>query len=156
MRRAAVLAILLVLALGGVAQAKGPVDTVSGRYTYLNVNSDVTKAVTFQVKVGDLVQGSFSWASGDQYASGPVTCAIVEGADAWLAGPITDGTFGDGMGFSFRVHDGDVGRGGGDWAVQGPDTLDYVLAVCGAMDTSGDEFADLFPIQSGGLKVSDK
>jgi hypothetical protein len=65
MRRAAVLAVLLVLALGGVAQAKPPVAMMNGHYTY-NRDGDPAqpREVTVNARATDPAVGKWTWTLG--------------------------------------------------------------------------------------------
>ena len=118
MRRAAALAVVLVMALSGIAQAAGPAGTVVGSYTYAPFSPDNVRLVMVAAtNVGGHVMGVWSLtkinAPRTTY-SGPVTCLTVSGRDAWLAGPLWQGST---VGAFLWIHDGGLPRGVGDRAV---------------------------------------
>ncbi len=91
MRRAAVLAIVLVLALGGVAQAKSSVDKVAGTFSYYAFAGEPAsyRVLSVNAQTTDPVKGSWTWTRPNGTFSGPVTCLRVDGDDAWIAGYTT-------------------------------------------------------------------
>ena len=139
MRRAAVLAILFVLALGGVAQAKTSVDKVAGTFTY-DAFPDLAEGyreLSVSAQATDPVKGSWTWTRPNGTFSGPVTCLRVDGDDAWIAGYTAPASELLGVVF-FWVHDG--GRPAGDrvfgWAADLEITLEDMEAVCESMGTA--------------------
>lgn len=147
MRRAALMAVVLVMALSGVAQAGGPVDKVQGRYTYaiggdegnqrlVSVNAQGTTRVTGTWSREQLVPDGSS-------ARGSVSCLVVDGPDAWVAGPVTRGTEPLGVAAFLWVHDGGLPHGEGDMATTwiadlGVQTLADMEALCQAKATTAD------------------
>jgi hypothetical protein len=119
MRRAAVLAVVLVMAFSGVALGRGPVATVTGHYAYTTVDwGDADRLVTVAAtNDGDHVKGVWSLTVLNPPRttySGPVTCLTVSGRDAWLAGPLRQGS---NVGAFLWIHDGGLPRGADDQAV---------------------------------------
>ncbi|HEY8168009.1 MAG TPA: hypothetical protein VIF84_04785 [Candidatus Limnocylindrales bacterium] len=85
--------------------------SVSGAYTYVNALGGArTNSVAVQA---DLVNGTWSRtspANGRSYG-GTVTCLVIDGADAWLAGPVTFASDGaEGLAAMLYVHDGGASR----------------------------------------------
>jgi hypothetical protein len=159
MRRAAVLAVVLVMALSGVAQAAhSRPATVYGAYSYdLSVfGGDLRSAVIF-AQGSDPVVGAFlrTRPSERSWFAGPVTCLSVDGSDAWIAGPITRTDAGrqDGAtGALVRVHDGGRPGGKGDLAITFGDSYEIVLAQCQEMTRDGIDDS-LLPIVAGNIVV---
>ena len=118
MRRAAALALVLIMALSGIAQAAGPAATVIGRYTYAPYAPENGRLVMVAAtNAGDHVMGVWSLTTLNPPRttySGPVTCLTVSGRDAWLAGPTWQGST---VGAFLWIHDGGLPRGAGDLAV---------------------------------------
>jgi hypothetical protein len=154
MRRAVVLAVLLVLALSGVAQAKPPVSMLTGNYTYLTP-SGAWREVTVSARATDPAVGSWTWSMDGATYSGPVTCLRIVGDDAWLAGPATSWSDGDGAVFMW-VHDGGNPGTAGDtaftWGSDPGETLATMEALCESQSTSPYGF-DRFPVISGNLNI---
>jgi hypothetical protein len=154
MRRAAVLAILLVLALGGVAQARGPVALLTGHYTYVTP-SGALRDVTVNARATDPEAGRWIWTLPSETYSGPVTCFRVVGADAWLAGPITSPA-GTAAAVFMWVHDGGNPGTAGDtaytWGSDPDETLADMEALCESMAVAPHGF-DRFPVTSGNLVI---
>lgn len=137
MRRSAVLAAVLVMVFsgvtGGVALAKGPDAKVKGTYTY-NYFSPVDRLVSVDAKGHDLVKGSWSWqqqAPSGSSASGTVSCLVVDGQDAWMAGPATTAGY---IAAFLWVHDGGLPNGAGDmavtWIADPGETLADMVTLC--------------------------
>lgn len=154
MRRAVVLAVLLVLALGGIAQAKPPVSMLTGSYTYV-LPSGTLREVTVHARATDPVVGTWTWVTPSGTCSGPVTCLRIVGDDAWLAGPATSWPQGDGA-VSMWVHDGGNPGTAGDtaftWGSDPGVTLATMEALCESQATSPYGF-DRFPVISGNLNI---
>jgi hypothetical protein len=150
MRRAAVLAVVLVMALGGVAQAGPPVATVTGTYTY--VPSGVGRTVTVDARTGP-VTGTWSWTNlgTGMILSGSVTCLVVDGKDAWMAGPSTT----SGLSVFLWVHDGGLPGGEGDmavtWISDPGQSLKDMQVLCKQKSTT---LTELFAVVSGDVIVS--
>ena len=79
-----------------------------------------------------------------------ITCLVIAGADAWLAGP---GTTGPDTGVFIHVHDGGVAGGAGDMATafgQDPgQPLDELIGWCQTRSTE----PPLFPVERGDVTV---
>ena len=153
MRRSAVLAILLVLAVGGVAQAKPLVASVNGTYTYL-VDPDTGSSRTISLSARDTDPVKGTWTRAGVVMTGTVTCLRVAGADAWLAGPVTSG--GTVEAVFMWVHDAGAPGWAGDtaftWFADPGETLADMEALCVSMTTSPYGF-DPFPVVSGNVTV---
>jgi hypothetical protein len=154
MRRAAVLAILLVLALGGVAQAKGPVATLTGHYTY-NTPSGALREVTVNARATDPEVGRWTWTLGGETYAGTVTCLRVVGEDAWLAGPATSWA-GEGGAVLMWVHDGGNPGTAGDtaytWGSDPGETLADMETLCESQAIAPHGL-DRVPVTSGNLVI---
>lgn len=151
MRRATVLAIVLVMALAGAVQAKDPVAIVAGHYTYF-VEPGNLREVTVTAHGTDPVTGTWSWTQvpSGWHLSGPVTCLVVDGPDAWMAGPSTDGN----AAFLW-VHDGGSPGSRGDtavtWIADPGETLEDMEELC---ETQSSPLGlERFPVESGNLVV---
>ena len=151
MRRAGVLAVILLM--GGVApaQAAAPVPIVTGHFSYAYLAHVST--VDVAGRAGDPARGWFSYGGPFATFAGPVACVEVEGADAWLAGPITSGSAGiDGVdGWALRLHDGGTPGRAGDTAITLVDAVDVVRALCETASTETDGY--LQPVIDGNLTV---
>ena len=81
---------------------------------------------------------------------GPIACLVIDGSDAWLAGP---GTTGPDTGVFIHVHDGGNPGGGDDMATafgQDPgQPLDELLGWC---ETKSED-VPLFPMDRGDVTV---
>ncbi|HEX8940009.1 MAG TPA: hypothetical protein VF763_07580 [Candidatus Limnocylindrales bacterium] len=123
MRRAAILAIGLLLASTTGAQAAS-VPKVSGDYTYAYAGG--TSSVTLDALATDPGSGTFSWARDTgQWASGHVTCVVINDQEAWIIGVVDETNTGPLPAYWMaRVHDGGLPGGTGDAAVSflGPGT----------------------------------
>jgi hypothetical protein len=156
MRRSAVLAILLVLALGGVAQATPPVASVTGTYSYVT-NPDIpesSRTISLSARATEPIRGTFTSMRLDTVFTGTVTCLRVAGADAWLAGPVTSGGTVDAV--FMWVHDAGAPGWAGDtaftWFADPGETLADMEALCASMTTSPYGF-DPFSVVSGNVTV---
>jgi hypothetical protein len=156
MRRATVLAFIMVMALSGIALAKPPVAMVTGTYTYLaGENPEQWRTVALNARATDPAMGTWSWTTPAGTMSGPVTCLRVDGADAWLAGPVTSGNLGTPAVFMW-IHDGGNPAANADtaftWGADPGETLADMEALCASMTTSPYGF-DPFALVSGNLIV---
>ncbi len=151
MRKAAIWAVVLVMALSGVALAKAPVASVTGTFTYFTSPGSF-RTISVSAQATDPVQGTWSRTTPTGASSGPVTCLRVSGADAWLAGPTTATTEGTTPATFLWVHDGGTPGTAGDtafgWAADPGETLADMEALCESMTTSPYGF-DPFPVTSG-------
>ena len=133
-----------------------PVDKVTGTYGYvIGPGPDGSREVTVSAQGTDPVAGTWSWSRPSDSWNGPVTCLRVNGADAWLAGPMENGT---GAVFLF-VHDGGTSGGAGDtaftWGTDPGETLDDMEALCDSMTPPPFYGFDPFSVVSGNVKVTD-
>lgn len=158
--RAIVLAASMVLAVGGVAQGAGLVDRFTGSYIFFAFgNPNAVRSVSIDAHGTDPVKGMWS----QNGRSGPVTCLVVDGADAFAFGPATVG----GRAAFFWVHDGGTPGSAGDLAVTWiqdlpgdelppglePQTLEEMESWCLNSDPPFE--IPQFPLDSGNLTVRD-
>lgn len=108
MYRSGLLAAVLVMAVGGIVQAASPPAVVAGSYTY-TTDGGGHRTVSIRAQGADPVRGTWSF----QNRSGPITCMVVDGPDAWLAGPTSSGE----LAAFLYVHDGGTPGTAGDAAV---------------------------------------
>lgn len=123
MRRAAILAIGLLLVCATAAQASS-VPKVSGTYTYLfRAGVSTVSLDTLATEPGS---GTFSFARDNgTWATGHVTCVVIKDQDAWVVGVVDESSLGPGPAYWMgRVHDGGLPGGTGDAAMSymGPGT----------------------------------
>ncbi len=86
--------------------------------------------------------------------AGPVTCLVIEGRDAWLAGPATTDTVGDTQAVYIHLHDGGA-DGEGDEAILWRNNPGQSLTTLeGWCETKFIPEAP-FPITAGDIVVSD-
>ncbi len=85
MRRSVMIAVMLALLLAGTAQAKGPVEKVTGDVVYAG---DFSLSISAHASAP--AKGEFQ-ATWSQYGSmqGTVSCVVIDGQDAWIAGMLT-------------------------------------------------------------------
>jgi len=153
MRRATVLAVVMVLALGGTVQAAPRVPMVTGAYAYQYGAG--TSTVLLAARGGDPARGSLAFAGPFGSFRGPVTCVTVIGSDAWVAGEITVGAPEiEGVvyhGWAVRVHDGGTPGRKGDTAITLIDPPEVSLEYCQSADSSVDDWQ--VPVTGGNLVV---
>jgi hypothetical protein len=101
--------IVVSMALVGAAQAD-PAPNVTGSYSYSPFEG-VVRSAGVQAQGSDPVQGRWQFDHGR--LSGPVTCLVVQGNEAFMFGPGTKG----GRGAFLWVRDGGLPGGGGDEAI---------------------------------------
>jgi hypothetical protein len=135
----------------------GPAGFVAGAYTY---GEPVTRrdAVSAHFEGGDPA-GEWSRTipatrAGDSYG-GPITCLVISGSDAWLAGPATTATDGSTDRAAFlHLHDGGP-KGRGDqailWLSNPGETLTTMEGWCQTQFIPGGPF----PLTSGDIVVQD-
>ena len=137
-------AALVVSGVAGAA-ATGPTGGVAGSYTYRNLN-DAHRSASITAMASNPVKGTWSW----QGRRGPVTCLVVDGPDAWLAGP---GTTGPETGVFIRVHDGGNPGPGNDvvtgWGQDPGQPLEELLEWCETKATH----VPLFEMDTGNVTV---
>jgi hypothetical protein len=144
------------MAVSGVALAKPPVAMVTGTYTYFNAGDPVRwRTVSVNARATEPATGSWSWTTPLGSAGGPVTCLRVDGADAWLAGPVTTGDQPTPAVFLW-VHDGGAPGTDGDtaftWGADPGETLADMEALCESMTTSPYGLGPN-PVEAGNLTV---
>jgi hypothetical protein len=103
-------AAMLAITLRTAVQAAGPVVSVTGSYTYAVFEGGPERSVTIDAHGSTPVKGSWSF---NGTISGPVTCLVVDGDEAFMFGP---GTIG-GRGAFFWVRDGESSGGDDDQAI---------------------------------------
>jgi len=143
MRRSAMIAILMVLAMSGVAQAAPPVASVTGTYTYEIAGVPRTNTVDASTHP---VTGTWS----RNAFVGLVTCLVVDEHDAWMAGPIMDSE----LSAFLWVHDGNLPNGAGDmaatWISDPGVSLKDMEVLCKQKSTT---LTEQFPVVSGDVIV---
>ena len=148
-------ACLAALAVATTTSAASRVDRVTGTYYY---TTSGPRAVSLDAHGSDPVKGT--WTNLINGRSGPVTCLVVQGADAFAYGPPAAG--GDRAVFLW-VHDEGTPGNAGDMAVTwqqdlpgevpDPYTREDMEAWC---LNAGEGFpADLYPLDSGNVTVYD-
>jgi hypothetical protein len=140
------LAVIATAALGGLAQAASSVDKVTGSYAYTSTSGP--KTVSIDAHGSDPVKGTWSFRSTGANISGVVTCLVVDGSDAWIAGTPTNGEFGA----FFYLHDG--GTPGTDdlavtWIQDPGQPFKQLQGWCETQYTD----VPLFPLDGGNLVV---
>jgi hypothetical protein len=149
------LAAVAAFAVAATTFAARPVDRATGTYTYTTTGP---RAVTLDAHGTDPARGTWAVTSGG--IGGPVTCLVVDGADAYVYGPPDAG--GERAAFLW-VHDGGSPGTAGDMAVtwvqdlpgevRHPYTREDMEAWC---RNAGAGFpAGLYPLDSGNLTVYD-
>jgi hypothetical protein len=143
------------LAIAATATAAAATDRATGTYTY---TTSGPRSVSLDAHGSDPVKGTWTLASGAR--TGPVTCLVVQGADAFIYGPPAAG--GDRAAFLW-VHDEGKPGTAGDLAVTwvqdlpgevpDPYTREDMESWC---RSAGEGFpAGLYPLDSGNLTVFD-
>jgi hypothetical protein len=129
----------------------GPGPLVNANYTYLDRTDSVAARLKDGKPVGEWWRQTEVGGKTESYG-GPVTCLVIEGPDAWVAGPAT--TASDGrkdLAILFRLHDG--GANGDDSArgyLTNPgQTLTTMQTWCETRYTP----ADLAPLTSGDVSI---
>ena len=143
---ATIIATVLLASVAATSSAAGPSAGVAGGYTYRNFNGAHRSAQIAATVAGSSVTGYWSW----QQNHGPVTCLVVDGPDAWLAGP---GTTGPETGVFIYVHDGGSPGPGNDlvtgWGQDPGQPLEELLEWCATKATH----VPLFDMDSGNVTV---
>lgn len=128
--------------------------TVAGSYRYSPFDATPTRAVSIRAHANEGgVGGSWQWTNllNGTTRSGAIICLVVDGSEAWLAGP--DSTPGDPAGAFFRIHDGGAPGTEHDETVafigDPGQTLEELEAWCREQTTD----ISLFPIDEGNLVV---
>ena len=155
LRMAMAIALVLTLALGGVAQARSAPPLVTGAFTY--IFNDTTRTAALVASGSDPATGMFVIAApaAGQFLTARVTCLTVDGRDAWIAGTITRSSdWVPGVvlrGVWVRVHDG--GRGGsGDLVISGLEQT-ATDAVKACVSKSPDLDGLLQPLKVGDITI---
>ena len=144
---ATLIATVLLASVVASTAAAGQTASVAGGYTYYTFNGGFRQASIAATVSGSTVKGQWSW----QQNHGPVTCLVVDGPDAWLAGP---GTTGPETGVFIYVHDGGSPGAGNDfvtgWGQDPGQPLEELLGWCATKNTD----VPLFDMNSGNVTVS--
>lgn len=157
MRRAAMLAVVMVLTLSGVAHAASRSAIVTGDYTYQFGPN--TSTVRISAHAGDPAKGWMSYVGTFSSFGGPVSCVVVDGPDAMAAGPMTygdglpDGFAWDGSLWIIRVRDAGIPGTSGDKAVTFFDSVEYLSEVCEDPDILAELEEYMVPVTAGNLVV---
>jgi hypothetical protein len=151
MRRIVWLSVALLLMAAPTVIAAPRAQIVTGGYSYEYLSHVSTVEVAG--REGDPVHGWFAYRGEFATFSGPVACVRVDGADGWLAGPITQGDPGiEGVdAWAILVHDGGTPGRIGDTAITFLDTLEGALAFCASATHDFDGY--LQPVTVGNLAV---
>jgi len=144
--RPLVLVIVLAIVAASVAQASPSVAKVTGTYSYTSFSGP--KTVSLSAHGTTPVKGTWSFRGGAATIGGPITCLVVDGSEAWLAGPPSVGE--DGV-FIYLIDGGSPGTE--DLAVtwvQDPDqSFEELQGWCESRFTD----VPLFEVDSGNLTV---
>jgi hypothetical protein len=129
----------------------GPGPLVNANYTYLNRIDSVAARLKDGKPVGEWWRQTEVAGKTESYG-GPVTCLVIKGADAWVAGPATTATDGrKDLAILFHLHDG--GANGNDSArgyLTNPgQTLTTMQTWCETQYTP----AELTPLTTGDVSV---
>jgi hypothetical protein len=131
----------------GAAAAADPTAKVTGSYKYTNFGGG-HRSASISATASTPVRGVWSW----QDRRGPVTCLVVDGRDAWLAGP---GTTGPETSVFIYVHDGGAPGTADDmataWGQDPGQPFEELLDWCETQATH----VPLFPLDSGNVTVRD-
>ena len=99
--RAAVVGAIAAVTIAGGALASTSDSKVTGSYTYTSPSG--SKTVSIDAHAANPLKGSWTFTNQrGESLSGPITCLVVDGSDAWMAGTDTTG----GAGAFLYVHDG--------------------------------------------------
>ena len=144
--RPLVLVIVLAVVAASVAQASPSVAKVTGTYSYTSFSGP--KTVSLSAHGTTPVKGTWSFRGGATTIGGPITCLVVDGSEAWLAGTPSVGE--DGV-FIYLIDGGSPGTE--DLAVtwvQDPDqSFEELQGWCESRFTD----VPLFEVDSGNLTV---
>jgi hypothetical protein len=140
MRWAVPAALFLLVSLAAPIQAAPRASRVAGDYAYDYAGH--LARVQVAGRDGDRLSGRVSYTSEFATFAGPVTCVTVDGADAWLSGPITSGSSGfEGLdGWAARIHDAGSPGWIGDSAITFVDTVVGVHELCAAGTSDYDSY----------------
>ncbi len=147
-RRVAVVLAASALAVSGVGSvsAAAPTGIAAGSFTYHPFGRPALRTGSIDALGSQPVSGSWRW----QGRHGPITCLVIDGSDAWLAGP---GTTGPDTGVFIHVHDGGLLGGADDMATAfGQDPGQPLEELIGWCEGQSNE-PPLFPIERGNVVV---
>jgi hypothetical protein len=136
------------LGVASAAAAGRPGAAVAGNYTYFEGRRTVTLRAS--LATGGAM-GTWAWQNNvnSNELGGPITCLVIDGADAWLAGPTSDGELAQ---FTY-VHDGGSPGVGHDqavtWIIDPGQTLEDMEAWCESQTI----LDVLFDVEAGNLTV---
>ena len=144
--RPLVLVTVLAVMAASVAQASPSVAKVTGTYNYTSFSGP--KTVSLSAHGTTPVKGTWSFRGGAATIGGPITCLVVDGSEAWLAGTRSGGETGV---FIYLIDGGSPGTE--DLAVtwvQDPDqSFDELQGWCESQFTD----VPLFELDRGNLTV---
>lgn len=154
MRRATALAAALVLAFATAAQASAPTGVVTGIYSY-TFGGVVISTVEIDAHATLPPKGEFHFTNTvGGYADGTVSCVVIEGSDAWIAGALTrvDPFHAPwATGWAVRLHDGGTPGTEGDMAVTFIDLTENTGVVCEKHQPKFDRYMQ--PVIAGNLVI---
>jgi hypothetical protein len=136
------------------ASATPPSASVTGAYTY-TAGDLGTRSITVEAFDSDPVTGTWSFANLElgRHMTGPITCLVVDGADAWMAGPATEWSEGVVARAAFLwVHDAGPGVSGDmavTWGADPGQTLEELEAWCRNKSTD----VERYPVEAGNVVV---
>jgi hypothetical protein len=140
--------LVLLVSTVGASMAAAPGGFAVGRFQYHPFDRPALRTGSIAATTSGPGLGKWQW----QDRRGPITCLVIEGSDAWLAGP---GTTGPDTGVWIHVHDG--GNPGTDddmataWGQDPGQPLEELRNWC---ETQSDA-VPLFPVVSGNVTVRD-
>jgi hypothetical protein len=153
--RSALAAIAVALLATGIVSA-GSQPSVSAGFAYSPTTDDgPTRSVTVHASGGAVVGGTYRWTNllSGTTRTGTITCMVIDGSDAWLAGPETRTDGVPAAGAFFHFADGGTPGIANDlavaWIGDPGQSLDELLAWCA--DQNSD--VSLFDIDGGNLTV---
>jgi hypothetical protein len=128
--------------------------SVTGAYTY-TAGDLGTRSITVEAFDTAPVSGTWSFANLElgRHMTGPITCLVVEGSDAWMAGPATEWSEGVVARAAFLwVHDAGPGVDGDmavTWGADPGQTLAEMEAWCRNKSTD----VERYPVEAGDVVV---
>ena len=128
----------------------GPGPLVNANYTYFNRIDSVAARLKDGKPVGEWWRQTEVAGKTESYG-GPVTCLVIKGADAWVAGPATTATDGrKDLAILFRLHDGGANGDSARGYLTNPgQTLATMQTWCETRFTP----AELTPLTSGTVSI---
>jgi hypothetical protein len=151
-------AVTLLVVLAPAAAAGPPAGSVAGYYTYYPFGGTSERTIAVFARGNASVKGTWARIDGTTGAvlrAGLVTCLVIDGTDAWMAGPeiyradgryVSEGSF-------LQVHDGGQPGPEGDFAVTWFGDPGQPLAELVGWCENRNTPVELFPLASGDVAV---